>query len=82
LKDWGSRYTTFLMTYAAPDGDKSYTLEIRKSRYDYIAKCDDEEAAKGNPWVKFGVALARGFSLGRKNQIIDDWVPKESAYWS
>jgi hypothetical protein len=73
---------TLRPTYVTPDGDKPYTLEIRKSGYDYIAKCAGEEAAKGNPLVKFGVTLARDFSVGRKNQIIDDWVPKESAYWS
>lgn len=73
---------TLRPTYVTPNGEKPYTLEIRKSGYDRITRCANEEAVNGNPWVKFGMTLARDFSLRRENSIIDDWVPKESPYWS
>jgi hypothetical protein len=40
----------------------------------------------GNPWVRYGVSLARLMEKGRKGDDFDyvvheNWIPKDSPYW-
>ena len=55
-----------------------YTIEQRQQGYNSIQKCWQEEENRGNPWVRYGVSLARLFEKGEK---VDDWIPKDSPYW-
>lgn len=72
---------TLRRTYVTERGEAPYTAELRKQGYGYIQRCTDEEDASGNPWVKFGVMITRDLARGRNNEIVDDWVPKDSPYW-
>ena len=66
-------------TYVIDEGRESpYTIEQRQRGYEYIRRCWQNEEAIGNPWVKYGVSLARLFEKGEK---VDDWVPEDSPYW-
>ena len=60
------------------DREASYTIKQRQQGYEYIRQCWQEEEAIGNPWVKYGVSLAKIFEKGEK---VDDWVPEDSPYW-
>ncbi len=68
-------------TYRTPTGEAPYSLEIRQHGYQIIERSWREAEAGGNPFVRYGVTLARGLEVGRRNRIIDDWVPRESPYW-
>lgn len=66
-------------TYVVGRGREApYTIEQRQRGYEYIRQCWQNEEAIDNPWVKYGVSLARIFEKGEK---VDDWVPKDSPYW-
>lgn len=63
-------------TYVVESGrETSYTIEQRQREYEYIQKCLQNEEDTGNPWVKYGVSLARTFEKGEK---VDDWLPENS----
>lgn len=58
-----------------------YNLVMRNR--DYIKLRNEWESAERmqNPWIKRGVSVAKLFSEGRKDSIVNDWVPKDSPYW-
>lgn len=73
-------------TYVSPDGEASYTWDQRVRGYAWIQGCWSEEVARGNPWVRYGVSLARLFEKSRKGNkfneaVFEDWVPQDSPYW-
>jgi hypothetical protein len=72
---------TLRPTYRTPTGEAPYSLEIRRHGYRIIERSWREAEAEGNPFVRFGVTLARGLEVGRGNRIIDAWVPRGSPYW-
>ena len=59
-----------------------YTLELRKRGHEAIEACARAEQERGNPWVRFGISIARRFEQARGNTPVDGWVPAESAYWN
>jgi len=59
-----------------------YTEDVRTSDYEDLRKLWTDEDARGNPWIRYGVSLARDFEMGRGNTPIDDEVPKDSPYWT
>jgi hypothetical protein len=56
-----------------------YSVEDRQKGYDQIQQCWLEEDNRGNPWIRYGVSLARLFRKGEKK--VEDWIPKDSPYW-
>jgi hypothetical protein len=58
-----------------------YNNGIRTRDYNSLKQEWEEEERRGNPWVKYGVSLARLLSKKRENKIIDDWIPPDSPYW-
>lgn len=68
-------------TYLTRLGERPYTLEQRQRDYNALLRDLRTEEGKGNLWVHFGVKLAGLLETGRRNPIIDDWVPRDSPYW-
>lgn len=63
-----------------------YTAEMRENGYAHLEKEWKEEERLGNPWIKFGVSLAKLLEEKRKKAdhikvIMDDWIPADSPYW-
>jgi len=68
-------------TYIVPHGEAPYTIEMRLEGYRSLRECWFAEQAKGNPWVRYGVSIARLLEKKRGNPVEDNWVPQESPYW-
>lgn len=68
-------------TFVVPGGEASYTTQLRKQGYDQLRACWQAEDARGNPWVRYAVSLARLLEQKRGNVVVDDWVPNDSPYW-
>lgn len=68
-------------TYVVPGGEAPYTLEMRLQGHNWLQECWRREEAKGNPWVRYGVSLARLLEKERGNPIVENWVPRDSSYW-
>lgn len=68
-------------TYRTPWGEVQYTLELRRDGYESVMRDFRVEEEKGNPWVRYGVSLARLLEERRGNPIVDGWVPRDSPYW-
>lgn len=60
----------------------SYTAEMRTGGYLFLKATWESEEKLGDPWVRYGVTLACDFETQRGNAVVDDWVPKDSPYWS
>jgi hypothetical protein len=58
-----------------------YTTAMRVSGYEDLVRTWEADEQKGNPWVRYGVSLARELERRRGNAVVDDWVPKSSPYW-
>jgi hypothetical protein len=63
-----------------------YTAEMRRRGYAVLHDDWEREAAAGNPWVRYGVSLARRLEQGRKKENFDyevheNWVSRPSPYW-
>ncbi len=58
-----------------------YTPEIRRESYAGLRNEWEEELARGNVWVRWGVTLARRLEQRRGSPVIEDWVPTDSPYW-
>jgi hypothetical protein len=74
-------------TFNAPGGQGAYTDGMRTNGYAWLLDCWAQEMARGNPWVLYGVSLARLFEENRKGDtfaqmVIEDWVPPDSPYWN
>lgn len=73
-------------SYNAPGGQATYPDQQRIQGYAWLQECWTQETAKGNPWVRYGVSLARALEINRKKDefaqmVIEDWVPPDSPYW-
>ena len=73
-------------TSVTPDGEADITMDQRTRDYVWLSTCWSEEIARGNPWVRYGVSLARPFEKNRKGDsfkgaVLEDWVPRDSPYW-
>jgi hypothetical protein len=69
-------------THRTATGEDPYTPELRRQGYAIAAQWWRETESVGNPWVKFGVTVARALEHGRGNQPVNDWVPPDSPYWA
>lgn len=63
-----------------------YTNEMRYSDYEDLRNEWEDAVKFGNPWIKFGVKIAKLLEEKRKKAnpkkiIVDDWVPPNSPYW-
>lgn len=72
--------------YNIPGGQALYTPQMRRDEYARIRAEWTQNEAQGNPWVRYGVSLARPMEQGRKKQDFDfevheNWIPKDSPYW-
>jgi hypothetical protein len=73
-------------THNVAGGQAAYTDQMRTAGYAWLADCWTTEEARGNPWVRYGVTLARPLEQNRKGtdfgrMVIEDWVPADSPYW-
>jgi hypothetical protein len=68
-------------TYVIPDGEAPYTPEMRLYGYNQLQRAWRNEDARDNPWVRYGVSLARLLEKKRGNPLIENWVPSDSPYW-
>lgn len=68
-------------TYVTPAGEAPYTSEMRRQGYNYLQKCWVAEEVKGNPWVRYGVSLAKLLEKKRGNPVVENWIPPDSPYW-
>jgi hypothetical protein len=68
-------------THRTATGEDPYTPELRRQGYALVQQWWKEAESVGNPWVKFGVSLARRLEQGRGHQPVDNWVPRDSPYW-
>lgn len=73
-------------THNAPGGQAPIQTRERVQGYAWLRECWTQETAKGNPWVRYGVSLARPLEMNRKKHkfaqmVIEDWVPRDSPYW-
>lgn len=72
--------------YVTPTGLQPYTPEMRRDGYQKNQACWNREEGRGNPWVRYGVSLARPMEQNRKKEkfpteVIENWVPADSPYW-
>jgi hypothetical protein len=72
--------------YNIPEGQALYTPQMRLDGYAYIRGKWTQDETQGNPWVRYGVSLARPMEQGRKKQdfglaVDENWIPKDSPYW-
>lgn len=58
-----------------------YTLELRLGGYYYLMHDWKTAVSSGNPWILYGVTLARHLALARKNVIVENWITSDSPYW-
>lgn len=63
-----------------------YTDQIRQERYSRLEQIWKEAEREENPWIRFGVTLAKCLEEKRKKAdptkvIVDDWIDKSSPYW-
>ena len=63
-------------------GGQKYTPELRNEGYKTLQEQWTEAERLGNHWIKAGVSLAKTLISKRKDEHIDDWIPKDSPYWS
>lgn len=73
-------------TYVTPAGEVEYTLEQRRQGYARLSAHWSLEESRENPWVRYGVSLARLLEKNRKpddfaQRVVEDWVPPDSPYW-
>jgi hypothetical protein len=73
-------------TANSPGGPEPYTPEMRRYGYAHVQQEWVREESLGNPWVRYGVTLARLMEKGRKGdqfatEVIEAWVPAGSPYW-
>ncbi len=73
-------------TYVTPAGEAEYAPEQRRQGYAHLSTHWSLEEARGNPWVRYGVSLARLLEKSRKaddfaQRVVEDWVPRDSPYW-
>jgi len=68
-------------THVIPHGEAPYTIEMRLEGYHSLQECCFAEQAKGNPWVRYGVSIARLLGKKRGNAVEDNWIPEDSPYW-
>lgn len=73
-------------THVTPGGEEEYTTDQRTGGYGRLAVCWLEEIARGNPWVRYGVSVARLLETNRKGDsfkdtVFEEWVPRDSPYW-
>jgi hypothetical protein len=73
-------------SHNTPDGQAAYSGQQRVQGCAWLREYWTQETAKGNPWVRYGVSLARPLEMNSKKDefaqmIIEDWVPLDSLYW-
>lgn len=68
-------------TYVIPEGEAPYTPELRWYGYNQLQRTWRNEDARGNPWIRYGVSLARLLEKKRGNPLVENWVPGDSPYW-
>jgi len=68
-------------TYVVPGGEVPYSIQQRWQGYNEVQTCWQAEDSRGNPWVRYGVSLARLLGRKRGNIVVEDWVPRDSPYW-
>ena len=54
---------------------------IGRDQYEGLREQWEAEQKRGNHWTRYGVALAERFEERRRNELVEDWVPKDSPYW-
>jgi hypothetical protein len=69
------------LRYDTSDGTV-YTQDIRMREYEDLRRQWMDEEARGNPWIRYGVGLARAFELARGNRPNDADIPRDSPYWT
>jgi hypothetical protein len=72
--------------YNTLEGQALYTPQMRRDGYAHIRGEWTRDEAQGNPWVRYGVSLARPMERGRKKQdfefeVHENWIPRDSPYW-
>lgn len=67
--------------YFTPGGEELYTVEMRLRGYNQLQECCYNEEVRGNPWVRYGISLAKLLEKKRGNPVVENWVPKDSHYW-
>ncbi len=73
-------------TFAAKQGNRPYSPEQRVEGYAALRQTWTQEESRGNPWIRYGVGLARIMEQEHQGQdfartIHEDWIPKDSPYW-
>jgi hypothetical protein len=69
-------------TYVTNNGEKPYIDEMRFNGYTQLQNLwKKEEQDGGNPWIRYGVSMAKTLSEKRGDKIINNWIPKDSPYW-
>ena len=73
-------------TYVAPQGLQLYSLQMRRGGYAHLEQEWTRHQTEGNPWVRYGVSLARLMEQGRKGtefdfEVHENWIKKDSPYW-
>ena len=68
-------------TYIIPDGEELYIIEMRLQGYNQLQVYLRNEDARGNPWVRYGISLAKLLEKKRGNSVVENWVPRDSPYW-
>ncbi len=73
-------------SYNVPGGRAAYSDQQRVQGYARLRECWTQETVKSNPWVRYGVSLARRLEINRKkgefaHMVVEDWVPPDSPYW-
>jgi hypothetical protein len=68
-------------TYVIPNGEAPYTPEMRWRGYNQLQRTWHIEDTRGNPWIRYGVSLARLLEKKRGNPLVENWVPRDSPYW-
>ena len=74
-------------TFVIPGGEAEYTIAERLRGYALLEQCWSAEDSRANPWVRYGVSLARSLEEGRQQdefpaRVVENWVPAGSPYWA
>lgn len=64
-----------------------YNDRLRQREYNWLKNMWEDADKNGNPWIKFGVTVAKCLEEKRKKSnpakiIVDNWISKDSPYWS
>lgn len=73
-------------TYVVPGGEALYSPQMRRDHYAHLQQEWTRYQVQGNPWIRYGVSVARLMEQRRKGadfdfEVHENWISRDSPYW-